>query len=142
VRLYRRFRQGANAIEFALVLPIFIAIVFGMLEFSWVFFQRTTVVHAVRNGCRAGATVHPEGDDRGSPADIAQASIESLLGNLGIDCNGGAVCSFDIQQVGETPYEQLDCTFSMVWEPLLGLELVPTPDQLRARSIMQFELQL
>jgi len=129
-------------VEFALVLPVFVALIFGMMEFSWVFFQRTTVVHAVRNGCRAGATVHPDGDDRGSPADVAQDAIESYLAELGIDCNGNASCSFDIQQAGATPSENLDCSFSMAWEPLLGLDMIPHPDQLTARSIMQFELQL
>lgn len=140
--LLRRQRRGSNAIEFALVLPVFVALVFGMMEFSWVFFQRTTVVHAVRNGCRAGATVHPNGDDRGSPADVAQASIEFYLADLGINCSGGAACTFDITQVGATPSETLDCSFSMVWEPLMGIDLIPHPDQLTAHSIMQFELQL
>ena len=138
----RRHRRGSNAVEFALILPVFVAMVFGMMEFSWVFFQRTTVVHAVRNGCRAGATVHPDGDDRGSPAAVAESSISTYLADLGIDCDGNTSCSFDIQQVGATPTESLDCSFNMAWEPLLGIDLVPHPEQLTARSIMQFELQL
>lgn len=124
------------------MLPVFVVMIFGMMEFSWVFFQPTTVVHAVRNGCRAGATVYPDGDDRGAPADVTQDSIEGHLSDLGIDCNGNASCSFDIQQVGATPSENLDCGFTTEWEPLLGLDMIPTPDQLSARSIMQFERQL
>ncbi len=140
--LQRRQRRGSNAVEFALVLPVFVALIFGMMEFSWVFFQRTTVVHSVRNGCRAGATVHPDGDDRGSPATVAQDAIEGYLSELGLDCGANISCTFDIQQVGSTPSENLDCSFSMDWEPLLGLAMVPHPDQITARSIMQFELQL
>ena len=135
-------RRGSAAIEFALVLPVFVMMIFGMMEFSWVFFQRTTVVHAVRNGCRAGSVVHPEGDDRGLPADVAEATISDLLDDLGIDCSSSASCSFDISQVGSSPTEALDCSFSMEWEPLMGIDLVPHPDQLTARSIMQFEMQL
>jgi Flp pilus assembly protein TadG len=82
-------RRGSNAVEFALVLPVFVVMIFGMMEFSWVFFQPTTVVQAVRNGCRAGAIVHPDGDERGAPADVAQDSIEGHLSDLGIDCSWG-----------------------------------------------------
>ncbi len=136
-----RRRKGSAAVEFALVLPVFVMFIFGMMEFSWAFFQRTTVIHAVRNGCRVGSVVHPDGDDRGMPPAVAEANITDLLDNLGIDCGGGASCNFDISQVGDSPSEALDCSFSMDWDPLLGIDLVPHPDQLTARSIMQFEMQ-
>jgi len=84
----------------------------------------------------------PRGRRPGLPAEVAEATITDLLDDLGIDCSGGAACAFDISQVGSSPTEALDCAFSMEWEPLLGIDLVPHPDQLTARSIMQFEIQL
>ena len=64
-------RRGSNAIEFALTVPLFVAMVTAIIEFGWMFFMRSTVIHAVRDGCRAGAVI-PFGEVP-SPTEVAQA---------------------------------------------------------------------
>ncbi|MEN8114205.1 MAG: TadE family protein [Actinomycetota bacterium] len=52
-RLFRKKREeGASAVEFALVLPIFILLVFGIMEAGWVFSQQVEVRNAAREGAR------------------------------------------------------------------------------------------
>ena len=49
----RSFRERATAIvEFAVVLPLLLSIVFGIIEYGWVFMIRQTLQTAAREGCR------------------------------------------------------------------------------------------
>jgi Flp pilus assembly protein TadG len=49
----RKRRSGAALLEFALVLPIFLLLLLGMLEFSTLFFVRHTMLHAAREAARS-----------------------------------------------------------------------------------------
>jgi len=51
----RRSQRGAAAIEFALVLPILVIIVFGIIAFGIGFTQKQTLSSAVRDGARFGS---------------------------------------------------------------------------------------
>jgi len=44
--------KGAAVVELAVVLPLLLTIVFGIIEFGWVFMVRETLVNASREGCR------------------------------------------------------------------------------------------
>ena len=46
--------RGAAAVEFALVLPLLLTIVFGTIEWGYYFFTREIVVNSAREGARAG----------------------------------------------------------------------------------------
>lgn len=53
--LFRRFKRnerGASLIEFALVLPILLALVIGIIEFGWIFNGYITITGAAREGAR------------------------------------------------------------------------------------------
>jgi Flp pilus assembly protein TadG len=65
-------RRGAAAIEFALVLPIFISLLLGILEFARLGMAVQVVTAAAREGCRAAALP-------GSTAATAQARVNSVL---------------------------------------------------------------
>jgi Flp pilus assembly protein TadG len=53
-----RGRQGGGAaVEFAIVLPLFCAVLFGIIDYGWYYFQRFTLAAAVRDGIRYGVTV-------------------------------------------------------------------------------------
>ena len=47
--------KGASAVEFALILPILIILVFGIVEFGIVFNNYITITHAAREGARIAA---------------------------------------------------------------------------------------
>ncbi len=131
-------RRGANAIEFALTLPIFVAILLAIFEFSWMFFMRSTIIHAVRDGCRAGAVI-PQSDVP-SPEAVATSRMSDFLAGYDIDCRGSTErCGVDIISTGESPYETMDCTLSVVYEPIVGL--IPHPESLGARSVVMYEMQ-
>ena len=46
--------KGASAVEFALVLPILTLIVFGIIEFGLILYDKAMITNASREGARAG----------------------------------------------------------------------------------------
>ena len=50
-----RKEKGASAVEFALVLPIFIMLVFGIFQFGIAFNNWIAITHAAREGARLAA---------------------------------------------------------------------------------------
>lgn len=51
-RRNRSKERGAAAVEFALVLPLLLTLVFGIIEFGWAYAQMLDVRHGAREGAR------------------------------------------------------------------------------------------
>jgi Flp pilus assembly protein TadG len=49
-------QSGASAIEFALLLPLLLLILFGIIEFSILFYNKAMITNASREGARYGIT--------------------------------------------------------------------------------------
>ena len=47
-----RRARAAAVVEFAVVLPLLLTILFGIIEYGYIFMVRQTVQHAAREGCR------------------------------------------------------------------------------------------
>ncbi len=47
-----RRARAAAVVEFAVVLPLLLTILFGIIEYGWVFMVRQTLQTAAREGCR------------------------------------------------------------------------------------------
>jgi hypothetical protein len=131
----RRARGGSAHLEFALILPVLLTIIFGIMEFGWLFFQRTAVQEAMRQGCRQGATLDPASDD-------IDAEVEALtltaLGGLGVRCDDGA-CVVRTTLEGSHPTQRLRCVADVAYRPLV--RLVPVPAQLSAGYVYYLEVQ-
>jgi Flp pilus assembly protein TadG len=81
-RRARKGERGAVAVEFAILLPVLLLILFGIVEFGFVFNRYTSVTHAAREGVRqlsVGATA----DDA---IDKAQKSAPDLREAGNIEC--------------------------------------------------------
>lgn len=56
--MVKRFKgrdDGANLVEFAILAPLLILLVLGIVEFGWLFSQNNDVKHGAREGARAAA---------------------------------------------------------------------------------------
>jgi Flp pilus assembly protein TadG len=51
--------RGAVAAEFALLLPVLLIILFGIIEFGMIMYGREIVTNAAREGARAGIVQGP-----------------------------------------------------------------------------------
>ena len=47
-------QKGASAVEFAIVLPILLLLILGIIEFSFLLFNKAVITNAAREGARAG----------------------------------------------------------------------------------------
>jgi len=47
-----RRSRGASAVEFALIMPVFFLLLFGIVDFGWYFFNQHTIQYATREGTR------------------------------------------------------------------------------------------
>jgi hypothetical protein len=92
-------------VEFALILPVFLIILLGMLEFGIVFDHRNAMSYAVREGARVGASL---GNGGSQPAGVDPAILAAvqrgltdpiLIENIrSIDLPGGHVGPADLGQ--------------------------------------------
>lgn len=73
-----RKRRAAVAVEMAVISPLMFSILFGIIEFGWLFTVRHTMVNAAREGARLGALPSVSGDE------IEERTLE-FLEPLGID---------------------------------------------------------
>ena len=86
---HRRGDRGASAVEFALVLPILILLVMGILEFGWLFNGWITLTGAAREGARVAAV--ESGDGPVVDAVNAHATTFQAAPVVAINRSGGTV---------------------------------------------------
>jgi hypothetical protein len=54
MRAFAHRPRGAAAVEFAIVLPLLLTILFGTIEWGYYFFTREIVINSAREGARVG----------------------------------------------------------------------------------------
>lgn len=83
----RRAETGAAAVEFALVVPLFLLIVFGIIDYGYMLSFRQSISQAAAEGVRAAA-VAPTTSNRQA---IAYSAVSDVMGDA---CNSAyLVCS-------------------------------------------------
>lgn len=70
-------QKGASAVEFAIVLPLLVTLVFGIIEFSICFYNKAMLTNASREGSRAGIVF---ADPRISDTEI-ESVVNTYCGN-------------------------------------------------------------
>ena len=78
---------GAVAVEFALVLPILILLVFGAVEFGLALYNKEVITNASHEGARAGIRI---GDPRPSATQITNV-VKNYLTNAGWDATKATI---------------------------------------------------
>jgi Flp pilus assembly protein TadG len=126
--------RGAAAVEFALVLPFLLAVVFGILEYGWIFYQQFNLAGAVRDGLRQGVTVSQTASP--DPQAFAKQKAQADLQAVGI---APASVTLTAAYTGSSPTKTMTLTADMTYHKLIGF--VPTPAHLKYSMTMMLELQ-
>lgn len=126
--------RGAAAVEFALVLPFLLAVVFGILEYGWIFYEQFNLAGAVRDGLRQGVTVAQTAspDPKAFAIQRAQADLQAV----GITPSSVTLTA---TYTGSAPTTTMTLTADMTYRKLIGF--VPTPAHLKYSMTMMLELQ-
>jgi Flp pilus assembly protein TadG len=78
-----RSQRGAALVEFAIVMPLLLVLVFGIIEFSIMFYDQAVITNASREGARAGIVY-------AFPNRITAGEITTTVGNY----SSGRLISF------------------------------------------------
>ena len=86
-------QRGAAGLEFALVFPLLLLVVFGIIEFATIFYNKAVLTNASREGARVGVLYRTDADKNRldpDPTEIKNTIINYCSTNL-INYNGNAV---------------------------------------------------
>jgi len=92
--------RGAVAVEFALIVPILVLLVFGIISYGYMLSFRQAVSQAAAEGARAAAISASSTSDAQRAA-AARAAITDALGSYGVTCTGSGVGSSALTRSGE-----------------------------------------
>lgn len=107
--------DGASAVEFALVLPILILVVFAIIEFSVALYDKAMITNASREGARAGIVfrIPPVTDE-----EIGNV-VSTHLGASLITFGGPAAANTTVTRNGSNPGDELKVTVDYTYTFLL-----------------------
>ena len=71
-----RNEKGGSLVEFAIILPILLIIIFGIIEFGILLFDKAMITNASREGARAGIVFN---FDPSGPTRISDGEITSIV---------------------------------------------------------------
>lgn len=147
MRFFRRNRRGANAIEFALTLPIFITITFGMMEFGYFFSRKALVNSVIGKACREASLI----DANNPPAAIsgacggggdgcveyqAEQVMTDLMNTSGLACT---TCTATVS--GSVPNKRITCSIDTPHQDITGFYNAFFPTNIEAETSVRLEWQ-
>src|SRR5690606_3704871 len=97
----RRRMAGVAAVEFALVVPLLLVILFGIIDFSFMLYDKAMLTNAAREGARAGIVLRETrltaGQVEAVAHDYCQTRMIRLGGGDGADCTATATVPGSIE---------------------------------------------
>ena len=133
VQKIRRSESGASAVEFALLLPVLMMILFGIIEFGLALYRQAILTNASREGARLGIV-------QSVPA-ITTAQIDAAIDNYltaaGIT-PGNVTRAIVAGGVTGTPV-QVTLTLPYTYSVLPGLTSIAPTINLTAQTVMRHE---
>ena len=105
----QRGESGQTLVEFALVLPLLLTVIFGTIEFCFLYQSTNTVNFAAREGARVGAVLGPT--DAGADSKIITAIFNATSGGSGLLFSQIQMIEiFKSDQNGTVPAPLASCT--------------------------------
>lgn len=111
-----RREDGAAAVEFALILPVFLALLLGMIDFGFAFNAKIGITQAAREGARVVALGGDAGamQTRVDEALATNGQIDDLSVQLVAGCASGATGAAHVRVTGSVatllPIDDIELT--------------------------------
>lgn len=127
-------RRASVTLEFALAAPVLVLLLVGVVEWGVVFAQEVAVVGVAREAASTAARVRRDADP--NPAVVARARALAALPGAGLPAAGtGVIAQVEPSEHGWVVRVEL----RVPRDPLFNL--LPSPTQLRAETVMRMEHQ-
>jgi TadE-like protein len=119
----RRRRNGQSLVEFAVVLPIFLLVLAGILDFGLGLYSQMTIINASREGARFGVV------DPGNVSGV-EDRVQAMAGGLAVDTTVACrrptgpstfiACPSPMWQSGDAVSVKVDYDYHMIWPLFFG----------------------
>jgi Flp pilus assembly protein TadG len=121
-------QNGGAVVEFAIVLPIFLAMLFGAIDYGWYFYQKFTLAAAVQAGVRSALSVKET--DSPDPWTTAKNAAKASLGSSGAIAPASVTWgpvdpTASADYTGTKPNRAVILTGTYTFIPLVGLVKLP-----------------
>ena len=77
--------DGQAMVEFALILPVFLLILCGIIDFGWIFYNQLSLNNACREGARYAVVNTAEGSDTQAIRNHIENLTTNVFANDGVD---------------------------------------------------------
>ncbi|MFQ5590018.1 MAG: TadE/TadG family type IV pilus assembly protein [Phycisphaerae bacterium] len=94
--------RAAAIVEFAVVLPLLLTILFGIIEYGYLFMVRLTVEHAAREGCRVASL------STSTPAEVSARVVQAMHGLTYTMTASSGICEETVTVT--VPYAEISLT--------------------------------
>ena len=119
-------------------MPLFLAVVFGIIDYGWYFYQRYALVAAVRDGVRYGVTF-PSATAAAQAKLQASADVSAPGSPITTAITWGPVGGTGTVSADLAPNKFLTLSASTPFKPLVGF--VPVPALVQYTMVMLLENQ-
>jgi Flp pilus assembly protein TadG len=106
---------GASAVEFAIILPILVLLIFGIIEFSVALYDKAMITNASREGARAGIVYRVPSVTDGEIATV----VNTYLGSSLITFGAPVAASTTVTRMGSNPGDGLKVTVNYTYTFLI-----------------------
>ncbi len=133
-RIGKRTHRGAAAVEMAIVLPLLLLLILGVIEYGWMFLKNQGVTNVARQTARVAARYEV------SDAEV-QAALSSAITAAGLSTSGYAMVMNPADTSVLEPGDTLSVTVTVPYANirLLGVPFLPAPANLSATITMATE---
>ena len=128
---FRGRHEGQSLVEFAVVLPVFLLILAGILDFGLGLYSQMTIINASREGARLGVVEPGNISDIQDRVDAMTAGLDKTRLTVTITCEHPTVphgstfvsCGSPQWQSDDAVRVQVDYSYKMLWPLALGNSL-------------------
>ena len=110
-----RGEAGASAVEFAIILPILVLLIFGIIEFSVALYDKAMITNASREGARAGIVYRVPSVTDGEITNV----VNSYLGSSLITFGAPVAANTTVTRIGYNPGDELKVTVNYTYTFLI-----------------------
>ena len=90
-KIFRKRRDkkedGQSTVEFAMILPVFLLILCGIIDFGWLFYNQLSLNNACREGARYAVVNTSDGSDMQAIITHIENSSKNVFDKDGVDIN-------------------------------------------------------
>jgi hypothetical protein len=133
---HRQRSRGQGLVEFAVSVPVFVLLLFGMLEFGFAFSHNLTLEYATREGARTGAALGPgTANVPCAPVDDQIiAAVQRVLTSPGSPVDISRISAVRIYKA-DAAGNQVGSSTTNTWVPGAGPTVDGIPLQFKSSSV-------